>query len=76
MDQAQTTSFSYQPMVYLNQTMGEMIQPVSVQVPSEALRRADALSGTSSGTVRAVNVLHRTSVLFPNSEETQWVSMF
>ena len=74
MNQNTFEGFMYQPMVYSNQTSGEMIQPVSVEVPPGALQRAAQLNGTSNSNVRVVNILHRTSVLFPTTEDTRWVS--
>jgi len=63
----------YQPTVYSNLTMGERIRPVMVSVPQEALQKAAELSGNPTNPVRVVNILHRTSALFPTNETTQWV---
>ena len=64
-------SVEYNPMVY-ESAEGNLFQPIRVMVPAEALTRAAELNAGNS-VVRVVNILHRTSALFPSNESTKWV---
>jgi len=66
------SSIRFEPEVYA-ETNGSIIRPLSLNLPPEVLRSAsnDATRGTS--TVRTVCLLHRTSVLFPSRETSDWV---
>ena len=68
----------YEPRVYLNLTKGDLFQPIYVFVPSDALQKAAELEDSSinnkpTNTVRVVNVLQKTSALFPTADVTDWV---
>jgi len=67
-----TSSVLFEPEVYA-EANGSVIQPVSLKIPSEVLRSAFKDLTLETSAVRTVFMLHRTSILFPSSERSNWV---
>ena len=73
-DQPPNVSLSYAPQIISTSNKEQLIEPVSVFVPSEALQRAAELENGSKSNipenvVRVVSILQRTSI----ADLNEWV---
>jgi len=69
-----TSSVLFEPEGFA-EADGNIVQPVSLTIPSEVLRSAFKSSTLEQSAVRTVFLLHRKSILFPSNETANWVNV-